>query len=192
MPIRRAKIIEERQLELMLKYITGTETQERDRTFIVLSCKAGLRASEIALLTWSNVTNGEGEIIREIRIDSSMGKGGRERTVPMHDEVFKALCALRTLRPNDTRIAYSVKAGYTYMSPNAVVQWFRRYFMKLGFEGMSSHSGRRTFATRACRQCNLVGASLMDVQRMMGHARADTLNSYVEYSDQAKDLVELI
>ena len=192
MSIKRAKRIEPRQLDLMLRYLAGSRTEERDKVFILLSCKAGLRAREIALLKWSGVTNAEGEIIREIRIDSETTKGSRERTIPMNTMLFDALCVLRRIRPDDERIAYSVKRGYKYMSPNAMAQYFGRYYRQLGFEGLSSHSGRRSFCTAAARQCNIVGASLVDVQRMAGHARLQTTAGYIDYSDQSVDLVELI
>lgn len=190
MAIKRAKIIEPRQLELMLRYLTGERTEERDKVFLLLSCKAGLRAREVALIPWSAVTNGEGEIIREIHINSEVAKGKRERTIPVHDDLFKALCTLRKLRPGDERIAYSVKGGHKYMTPNAMVQYFRRYYAKLGFEGLSSHSGRRTFITNLARSCNMVGCSLMDVQRVAGHARVSTTESYVAYSSRTPEMIE--
>lgn len=192
MAIKRAKIIEPRQLELMLRYLTGSRTEERDKVFLLLSCKAGLRAREISLISWAAVTNGEGEIIREIQINSQAAKGKRARTIPMHDDIHDALLLLRKLRPDDERIAYSVKGGHKYMTPNAMVQYFRRYYKHLGFEGLSSHSGRRSFCTTAARRCNTVGASLVDVQRMMGHARLDTTEKYIEYSDNARKLVGIL
>lgn len=190
MAIKRAKIIEPRQLELMLRYLTGERTEERDKVFLLLSCKAGLRAREISLLPWSAVTNAEGEIIRNIHINSEVAKGKRERTIHMHDAVFEALCNLRKVRPDDLRIAYSVKGGHKYMTPNAMVQYFRRYYAKLGFEGLSSHSGRRTFISNLARSCNLVGCSLVDVQRAAGHARITSTEGYIDYSPNTPEMIE--
>ena len=190
MAIKRAKIIEPRQLELMLRYLTGERTEERDKVFLLLSVRGGLRAREISLLPWSAVTNGEGEIVRNIHINSAVAKGERERVVPMKEDLYAALCNLRKMRPDDLRIAYSVKGGHKYMTPNAMVQYFRRYYAKLGFEGLSSHSGRRTFITNLARNCNLVGCSLMDVQRLAGHARVTSTEFYVDYSQNTPEMIE--
>ena len=69
-------------------------------------------------------------------------------------------------------------------SGNGVVIWFRRLYQSLGFEGASSHSGRRTAITRAAKKISLVGGSLRDVQMMAGHANLQTTMRYIE-SDSA-------
>ncbi len=82
----------------------------------------------------------------------------------------------------------------TPLSANAVAAWFRDlYVRRLGWEGFSSHSGRRTFATQAARKATLAGGSLRDVQDMLGHASLNTTQRYLEPSSDAKrKLVELI
>jgi integrase len=145
---RRAKMIEDRQLELALLSIKGSDTEKRDKVFLLFSCKAGLRAQEIALMPWSNVTDGEGSIGTEIRVDSYIAKGHRERTIPMHRDLYNALSELRMERPQDKFVAYSIRPGFKYMTANAMAQWFRRFYAGLGFDSTSSHSGRRTFCTR--------------------------------------------
>ena len=37
------------------------------------------------------------------------------------------------------------------MTPLGIVVWFNRAFKNIGLRGCSSHSGRRTFVTRAAR-----------------------------------------
>ena len=61
------------------------------------------------------------------------------------------------------------------------------------FDGCSSHSGRRTFITRATRKLSQAGGSLRDVQQLAGHASLQTTQRYVEGSSDAKrKLVALI
>jgi integrase len=63
----------------------------------------------------------------------------------------------------------------------------------LGFGGASSHSGRRTFLTKAARRCIEAGGSLRDVQQLAGHSTLSMTQKYIEGSSEAKrKLVNLI
>jgi len=59
--------------------------------------------------------------------------------------------------------------------------------------GCSSHSGRRTFGTRAARKVVEAGGSLRDVQQLLGHKDLSTTQKYIDGSEEAKRrLVQLI
>ncbi len=73
-----------------------------------------------------------------------------------------------------------------HLGPNSVAHWFRRLYRALVFDGCSSHSGRRTFITRAARKVSEAGGSLRDVQQLAGHASLQTTQRYVEGSTDAK------
>lgn len=66
---KQAKILTERQIQKALRYIEKTRYPERDKVVFMLSIKAGLRAKEIACLTWAMVTNAEGEIADAIALE---------------------------------------------------------------------------------------------------------------------------
>jgi len=71
------------------------------------------------------------------------------------------------------------------MSPVAV--WFHRlYNEQLGFTGASSHSGRRTFVTKAAHKIVQAGGSLRDIQQLAGHASLSTTQRYIEGNSNAK------
>jgi site-specific recombinase XerD len=70
--------------------------------------------------------------------------------------------------------------------PLIVQVWFHRLYAELGFEGASSHSGRRTFITKAARKIVEAGGSLRDVQELAGHASLSTTQRYIEGSTDAK------
>jgi integrase/recombinase XerD len=53
-------------------------------------------------------------------------------------------------------------------------------------EGCSSHSGRRTFITRAAKEVSVVGGSLRDVQQLAGHASLAMTQAYIEGDTEAK------
>jgi integrase/recombinase XerD len=79
------------------------------------------------------------------------------------------------------------------MTPLSVVVWFHRAFKSIGLKGCSSHSGRRTFVTRAARLVHKAGGSLRDVQLLAGHRSIQTTQRYIDGdSDAQRKLIALI
>jgi integrase/recombinase XerD len=79
------------------------------------------------------------------------------------------------------------------MSPQAIVNLFWRWYRYVGFDGCSSHSGRRTFITNTARKISTVGGSLRDVQMLAGHTNLRTTQRYIEANPEAQvRIVELI
>ena len=66
------------------------------------------------------------------------------------------------------------------MTPLSIVVWFNRAFRNIGLHGGSSHSGRRTFITRAARLVHKAGGSLRDVQLLAGHRSIQTTQRYID------------
>ncbi len=67
-----------------------------------------------------------------------------------------------------------------HLNANSVVNWFVVLFKELGFEGCSSHSGRRSFITVAARNVHRSGCSLRDVQLLAGHRSIETTERYID------------
>jgi integrase/recombinase XerD len=79
------------------------------------------------------------------------------------------------------------------MTPLSIVVWFNRAFRHIGLNGCSSHSGRRTFITRAARLVHKAGGSLRDVQLLAGHRSIQTTQRYIDGdTDAQRKLVSLI
>jgi integrase/recombinase XerD len=157
----------------------------------LLSAKAALRAIEIAGLRWSHIRPDQLELTADIT------KGGKPRAFPLSSDLRAALDAYRAAVQPETDEAWlfpnrHLKGGP--VSPNAVAQWFRYvYRQKLGWEGYSSHSGRRTAITAMARKVSLAGGSLRDVQDIAGHSSLSTTQGYIESSSDAKKrLVNMI
>lgn len=176
---KRAKILTDAQIKAML----ATAKTATDRVVILFSVKAGFRACEIAGITWSMVTDAEGQIADTIALQNSIAKGsagGRE--IPMHPDIAAALAELPGPRQGPivlNRRGRRVTAG-------AIVVRFSRLYRSLGFEGASSHSGRRTFITRAARNIIQAGGSIRDVQYLAGHSSLTVTQGYIEGSAEAK------
>jgi integrase len=79
------------------------------------------------------------------------------------------------------------------MDALSIVVWFNRAYKAVGLEGCSSHSGRRTFITRAARLVYEAGGSLRDVQLLAGHRSIQTTQRYIDGDTEAqRRLVSLI
>jgi integrase len=68
----------------------------------------------------------------------------------------------------------------SHLKANSVVNWFVALFKELGFEGCSSHSGRRSFITVAARNIHRSVCSLRDVQLVAGHRSIETTERYID------------
>jgi integrase len=96
---RQAKILSEPQIRAALAVIATSRHPLRDRVMILLSVKAGMRAKEIACLTWAMVTDAEGAIGDAIHLTNDASKGKRGgRTIPMNTNLREALIALKADR----------------------------------------------------------------------------------------------
>lgn len=134
-----------------------------------------------------------GEVGDVIALEDRIAKKSSGRTVPLNRDLRSALIVQADqCKPSpDDFVICSERGGP--LSPNGVAHWFRRLYNQLGFVGCSSHSGRRTFITRAAQRVGNVGGSIRDVQQMAGHRSLQMTASYIENNTEAqKQLVNLI
>jgi len=185
----QAKILSSAQEKAILGYLATTRYPTRDRVLFLLSLKAGLRAKEIADLTWAMVTEASGQVGDALYLPNRASKGQTGgRTIPLHPALQEALVTLQAARqdwatPVQT-VLFSERGGR--LSPATVRLWFHRLYRNLHLEGCSSHSGRRTFITRAARRVSQVGGSLRDVQERAGHASLAMTQRYIDGDTEAK------
>lgn len=188
---KQAKILSEANLELLLRYAAGTRNPIRNRAIVLLSAKAGLRAGEIAKLTWPMVLTPCGSIGLVIELRDFAAKKGSGRTVPLHPLLRDALDDLLAQGQSSNTVVRSQLGGA--MTPLSIVVWFNRAYQAVGLDGCSSHSGRRTFITRAARLVHKAGGSLRDVQLLAGHRSIQTTQAYIDGdSDAQRRLISLI
>ena len=191
MPGKQAKILSDEIIKDLLTYAGRSRYPARNKVIVLLSVKAGLRAAEIANLTWPMVLEPDGLIGRHIELADKAAKKGSGRRIPLHAELAAALRELRRLSPGPGHVVRSER-GYG-MSPLSIVTWFAAAFQNLGLSGCSSHSGRRTFITRAARRVHEAGGSLRDVQLLAGHRSIQTTERYIDGDTDAQHrLVSLI
>lgn len=182
---RQAKILTRTQERALLRHAASGRYPERDRVMVLLSIKAGLRAGEIAKLTWPMVLDPQGRVAERIELHDTAAKKCSGRTIPMHADLKSALVRLRRVQEGDGPAVIRSERG-SALRPGSVVNWFRTVYESLGFAGCSSHSGRRTFITAAARLVSKAGGSLRDVQQLAGHRSIDMTQRYIEGDNQAK------
>ena len=99
------------------------------------------------------------------------------RLIPIHPSLRAALAAWRKMTPGTGPVIRSERGGP--MTPVSIVNWFAIAYRAVGLVGCSSHSGRRTFITRAARLVHKAGGSLRDVQLLAGHRSIQTTQRYI-------------
>ena len=190
---KRAKILTQAQVEDLLFFAQHTRHPVRNQAILLLSIKAGLRAAEIANLTWDMLVDATGEIATTIELRDSIAKKGGGRVIPIHADLREALVRLRIGIGTETTgpVIRSQRGGP--MQPIAIVCWFAKAYRAVGLTGCSSHSGRRTFITKAARLVHRAGGSLRDVQVLAGHRSLLTTQRYIDGdTDVQRQLVAML
>lgn len=150
----------------------------RDRTLLELLYGCGLRVSEACGLDIDDVDLRRGRV----RV---LGKGGKEREVPMGEAASDALSAYvresRGLAPEgqaDPAALFRNHRGRRLSSRDArsVVEKYRR--MVLSGRKVSPHTLRHSFATHLMEG----GADIRSVQELLGHASLSSTQRYTHVS----------
>lgn len=179
-----ARTLDDRRIASCIKSVAN----ETERAMLLLSIKAGLRAAEIADLTWDRIDfEGNTLLLTET-------KGGKPRSLPMNGQLRDTLLGLRPMYPKSATGRVIIGPFSRPLTANSVAQWFRKFYVvRMGWEGFSSHSGRRTFVTKAARAIIEAGGTLKDVQAMVGHADMKTTSRYIDTNEDAqKRVVDMI
>jgi integrase len=188
---KQAKILSNDNLDDLLLFAETSRHPLRNKLLVLLSVKAGLRAAEIAHLTWAMVTDPTGAVSTVLELPDRAAKKGSGRVIPLHQDLRMALAEWRLATNSAGPVIVSERGGP--MRPESVVVWFANAYRVTGLDGCSSHSGRRTFITRAARLVHHAGGSLRDVQLLAGHRSIQTTQRYIDGdTDAQRKLVSMI
>lgn len=157
-------------------FIADLDTH-RDRAVVLAMVLGGLRAGEVRGLRLADVDMAR----RQLRI---VGKGGRERVVPV-DDVFFSECAayLRSERPTGCATAecFVVLHGPTRgqaLTEAGLRKVFRTHRVRSGATRVRPHRLRHTYGTELAA----AGIDLLALRELMGHASPETTARYVHLS----------
>jgi integrase/recombinase XerD len=180
---KQAKTLSEAQIRTVMAHLAETRAATRNQAMFLLSVDAGLRAKEIASVTWEMVTDSSGLVGDAIRLEDKASKGKSGGVVFMSKRLRAHLMAFGDMEKMEGTIIKS-RNGRS-MSAQVVTNWFFALYKDLGFDGCSSHSGRRTAITRWARSITSAGGSMRDVQALARHASLAMTQRYVEVSADA-------
>ena len=153
-----------------------TATGCRDLAILLLLCRLGLRACEVAVLEVGDVRWVHGEL--HVR-----GKGSEGRLPLLHDVGEAVANYLRDGRPRSTspRIFLQASAPFRDLSPKTVVKIVRRAAVRAGLPPIAAHRLRHTAGTTMLRQ----GASLAEIAHVLRHRSIDTTAIYAKVDRRA-------
>ena len=171
----KAPFINEDDFKLTMESITGANAN-RNKTVMMFSHFLGLRAKELAALKIGDVIDRQGKIKETIRLVSAYTKGGVYREVFLVDPTSKELLrhyieTERSASNLDAPLFLSQKGGE--FSANTMQRMIGNIYKKAGIKA-SSHSGRRTFATRLIRN----NVDIYSIKQLMGHNSIQTTQEY--------------
>ena len=156
----------------------------RDRAMLELLYATGLRVSELINLKQSQINFNQG-VLRIV------GKGDRERLIPLGDESQRWLKdfidgpRMEILLERQTDYLFPTRSG-DRMTRQAFWHIIKRYAEKAGVrKKLSPHSLRHAFATHLLNR----GADLRVVQLLLGHSDLSTTQIYTHVArERLKDL----
>lgn len=177
----KAKVLTKDEIKRIMRIAETGNNGLRDRVALSLSVLAGMRIGEISKLTIGDVRGLDGKAVEVINLSKHQTKGNRSRRVFISDELRKLLNVyLSKISQFDDSKAFirSTRTG-THFSNVSLSLRFKAIYAQAGIK-TSSHSGRRTFATRM----NAAGIGMATIQQAMGHANIATTAGYCWVSDE--------
>lgn len=148
----------------------------RDRAILELLYGGGLRISELCGLNLLDVDRRE-------RIVRVMGKGSKERLVPINAQAVRALEAylarrgelLATIRPGQDPDAMFLNFRGGRLTPRSIARHLDTYVVQCAIQRkVSPHALRHSFATHLLGG----GADIRSIQELLGHASLSTTQRY--------------
>ncbi len=172
------RLPESLELDDVQAFLADLRTQ-RDRAMVLAMLLGGLRSAEVRGLLLRDVDQGR----RRLRV---VGKGGRERVVPVDPAFFAELAAyLRHERP--ARLSrpqcFVVLRGPTTgaaVSEAGLRAVFRRHRSSSGAMRVRPHRLRHTYGTELAA----AGIDLLVLRELMGHVSPETTSRYVHLSTE--------
>src|SRR3954469_11365960 len=125
---KQAKVLTRHQVVAALRRARRGRYPQRDRVMILLSVKAGLRAGEIAKLTWPMLLDASGRISGRIELYDAAAKKSSRRVIPLLRHLHRALLRLRRRTGSVGPVIRSERGRARAMRPGSIVNWFRMLY----------------------------------------------------------------
>jgi integrase/recombinase XerD len=171
----KAAYISESDLQLTLKSLKG-KNSVRNQAVLLASHFMGLRAKEMASLKMGDVYDFRNHILRDtIRLLAAYTKGNKYREVFLLDTDARNIMLEYILSRDEAGPSAPLFLSQKLQpfTANTMQRMIGNLYKKAGING-SSHSGRRSFATRLIRH----NVDIYSIQQLMGHSSITTTQEY--------------
>ncbi|HVI24882.1 MAG TPA: tyrosine recombinase XerC [Xanthomonadaceae bacterium] len=172
-PRKLPQVLDPDEAKQLVEVPTDAPLGLRDRALLELFYSSGLRLSELCALRWRDLHLDDGLV-------TVLGKGSRQRTVPVGSHARAALSAWRVeQRPESDAPVFPGRNGP--ITPRAVQLRLRQLARRQGlFKRVHPHLLRHSFASHVLES----SGDLRGVQELLGHADIATTQIYTHLDFQ--------
>lgn len=168
----RAKVFS--QAEIQLLFSQGL-TLPRDRTLCAVMLYTACRVNEAVTLKTLDVFDSKGKVRPELIIRKGNTKGKlATRTIPVLEDLKRFLEHYQP--PSRQGFLFPGRHNHGHLHPDSASWLLREACKRVGIEGASTHSFRRTALT----QMSNAGIPLRIIQEVSGHRNLEQLQRYLE------------
>ena len=189
---KQAKVLSSTEIRKVLDYVATRKHSLRNRALVLTMFNTGMRVSEVASLRIKDVVDNEGNIKNEIRLAAENTKTNEARTVFVNDRLRKELQQYASIltKANPTeKFFYSQKRDSDGFTANTLTQHFHYLYKRVGLDGASSHSSRRTFITTLANK----GVGVRVIMGLSGHKALSSVQCYIDCnSELMRNAVEMV
>ena len=186
----QARTLSDQELEQVLAYAATTKHGLRNQTILLMTHWAGMRIGEVAAVRYGDVLASDGTIRSEVKLSATQTKGSKSRVVLLSERMQGAIAKYIAQYPcvdSKKPLFKTLRAdGFT---PNTLTHIVSGLYKQAGYDGATSHSGRRGFLTRLSEK----GVSVRVMMQLAGHSQMSTTQRYIDTRpDMLRNAVELI
>ena len=190
--MKQARTLSDKELKRLLALIATRRYAARDRAMVLLTHLAGMRIGEVSALTVGDALDRNGDIVPEINLAAHQTKGAHARTVVLSTRMRQELRdymawyqsshrGQQTQQLDRTLPLFPTQKRSGFTANTACYHLFMLY-RDAGFDGASSHSGRRSFLTNLSQKA----VPLKVMMELAGHRQAQTTMRYVSVTPDMK------
>lgn len=180
---KQAKVLNSTEIRRVLDYVATRKHALRNRALVLIMFNTGMRVSEVASLRIKDVVDSEGNIKNEIRLLAENTKTNEARTVFVNEKLRKELgqyAKLIAMDSPNSKFFYSQKRDSDGFSSSTLCQHFHYLYKKVGLDGASSHSSRRTFITTLANK----GIGVRVIMGLSGHKALSSVQCYIDCNSE--------
>ena len=177
----KASVLNSQQHQQFLAHLATTRQAAQNKAIYLLGYRAGMRVGSIAGLRLNDILDSSGNLKEVVELRRDIVKGRRNYAVYLtHPELRECLLTYLAERPTTQVENLFVSQKDTAFSANSLTHKMLKLYRDAGFDGASSHSGRRSFATNCIR----AGVDIVSLKTLMNHSSIQQTSEYVATNDE--------